>query len=66
MLTHFRVVLHVVFPVDLHFLGVAMGSLTVFKGSGCGAGLIMAYLLTPTYINNTVLRSAISTSLYEM
>ena len=33
LLGHFRVVLHVVFPVDLHFLGVATGSLTVFKGS---------------------------------
>ena len=47
-LTHFRLVLHVVFPVDLRFLGVTTGSLVVFKGSGCAAGLIMAYLLTPT------------------
>ena len=47
LLAHFRVVLHVVFPVDFHFLGVATGSLMVLEGSGCGASLIMAYLLTP-------------------
>ena len=48
LLAHFRVVLHVVFPVDFHFLGVATGSLTVLEGSGCGASLIIVYLLTPT------------------
>ena len=47
LLARFHVVLHVVFPVDFRFLGVATGSLTVLEGSGCGAGLIMAYLLTP-------------------
>ena len=47
LLAHFCVVLHVVFPVDFRFLGVTTGSLLVLEGSGCGAGLIMAYLLTP-------------------
>ena len=48
LIVHFHVVLHVVFLVVFHFLGVATGSLMVLVGSGCSAGLIMAYLLMPT------------------
>ena len=48
LLARFHVFLHVVFPVDFRFLGIATGSMTVLDSSGGGAGLIIAYLLTPT------------------